>query len=212
MASFPGSVKTYTSRNAGDVIQPSHVNEVQEEITALEDGLRNGTAPLNSSNSTFASVTVTGSFYGGVVGSARVNHSAIQQIPANTWTGLSWDTEEYDSTGVHSTAANSSRFTFGASTGVYHVGATVSMSGDTGAYQFVSIVSNDTNFLAIQGAPVGPAAGVVVRLTVAADIRVADLTDYVTIRVHSQGSTGRVNAHDVASGFPVAFWAHRVSA
>lgn len=69
MASYPSAVKSFTTKNAADTIQPAHINEVQDEIAALEDGLLNGTAPINSSritapaaqitNATISSLTVT---------------------------------------------------------------------------------------------------------------------------------------------------------
>jgi hypothetical protein len=70
MASYPGAVKTFTSKSNGDTIQATHITDLQDEVTALEDGLLNGTAPINSSrltapaaqitNCTLASLTVTG--------------------------------------------------------------------------------------------------------------------------------------------------------
>ena len=69
MASYPNAVKSFTNKNAGDTIQPAHINDLQDEIAALEDGLLNGTAPLNSSritapaaqisNATISSLTVS---------------------------------------------------------------------------------------------------------------------------------------------------------
>lgn len=69
MASYPSAVKSFGTKNAGDTIQPSHINELQDEVAALEDGLLNGTAPINSSritapaaqitNATISSLTVT---------------------------------------------------------------------------------------------------------------------------------------------------------
>ena len=69
MAQYPSAVISFTTKNAGDTIQPSHINTMQDEITALEDGLLNGTAPINSSritapsaqiaNCTISSLTVT---------------------------------------------------------------------------------------------------------------------------------------------------------
>lgn len=59
-ASYPTSVKVFTSRNAGDVIQPAHVNDLQDEVNAIEAGLLNGTAGLNSSRSTVATLSVLG--------------------------------------------------------------------------------------------------------------------------------------------------------
>ncbi len=69
MASYPNSVKTFGTKSAGDTIQPAHVNDLQDEVAAIEDGLLNGTAPINSSritapsmqigNATISSLTVT---------------------------------------------------------------------------------------------------------------------------------------------------------
>jgi hypothetical protein len=52
MASYPGSVKVFSARSAGQVIDASHMNDVQDEINAIESGLLNGTAPVVSSNIT----------------------------------------------------------------------------------------------------------------------------------------------------------------
>lgn len=60
MANFPNSVTSFGSKSAGQVIQPSDVNNLQDEVTAIEDGYLNGTAPLNSSNSTVRNLSVTG--------------------------------------------------------------------------------------------------------------------------------------------------------
>ena len=69
MASYPNAVKSFGTKNAGDTIQPAHINELQDEVAALEDGLLNGTAPINSSritapaaqisNATISSLTVS---------------------------------------------------------------------------------------------------------------------------------------------------------
>lgn len=62
MASYPGAVKTFTSKSdgAGNRIFAAHINDLQDEVTAIEDGLLNGTAPINSSRITAASVSVAG--------------------------------------------------------------------------------------------------------------------------------------------------------
>lgn len=44
-ASFPSSVKSFTTKLAGDTIQPAHLNDVQAEITAIETALVGGTLP-----------------------------------------------------------------------------------------------------------------------------------------------------------------------
>lgn len=60
MASFPTSVKSFTTKNTGDVIQPAHVNDLQDEVNAIESGYLNGTARLNAAGSTVTSLSVTG--------------------------------------------------------------------------------------------------------------------------------------------------------
>lgn len=79
-ASYPNSVKSFTSKNTGDVIQPADVNDVQDELAAIEGGLLQGTARLNSSNSTVANLSVSGgSTFAGSVAFNGVNY----QFPAS---------------------------------------------------------------------------------------------------------------------------------
>lgn len=47
MANFPNSVPSFTTKNNGDVIQPSHVNGIQDEVVAIGDALLNGWTPIN---------------------------------------------------------------------------------------------------------------------------------------------------------------------
>jgi hypothetical protein len=41
-ASYPGAVKAFSTKSAGDTIQPAHINDIQDEITAIENALLNG--------------------------------------------------------------------------------------------------------------------------------------------------------------------------
>lgn len=59
MANFPNSVTTFVTRNPGDTIPSADNNLFGQEINAIEDGYINGTARLNSSNSTVNSLSVT---------------------------------------------------------------------------------------------------------------------------------------------------------
>src|SRR5438876_551474 len=42
MASYPTSIKSYTTKNTGETIQAAHINDLQLEVTAVETGLING--------------------------------------------------------------------------------------------------------------------------------------------------------------------------
>lgn len=59
-ASYPSAVKAFATRNSGDTIQASHIDDLQDEVTAIETGLLTGTAPISASNATFAHLSVTG--------------------------------------------------------------------------------------------------------------------------------------------------------
>lgn len=69
-ASYPTAVKTFTTKNTNDVIQPAHINDPQDEIAALETELltTSGTAytpTFSSSGGVAASLgngTITGTY------------------------------------------------------------------------------------------------------------------------------------------------------
>jgi hypothetical protein len=60
-ASYPTSVKAFTTKQdgAGNTIFAAHVNDIQDEVVAIESGLLNGTAPLNSSITTVRTLAVS---------------------------------------------------------------------------------------------------------------------------------------------------------
>lgn len=60
MASYPGAVKIFATRANGQTIDASHVNDLQDEVNAIEAGLLNGTANLQSSNTTVVNLSVLG--------------------------------------------------------------------------------------------------------------------------------------------------------
>lgn len=73
-ASYPTSAKTFTVKNATDTIQASHINDLQDEVTAVEQGLLGGVSPLSCSNFSAASLSAAGS----TVTTLQVNgHSTI---------------------------------------------------------------------------------------------------------------------------------------
>lgn len=159
MANFPLSVYSPSAVSNGQTIDASRDNAQDAEITALESGYLTGTAPLNSSNSTLAHLSVTGgstlagtlSVAGGstlatltVTGgstlasltvvasapSARVTSSAAPQIPNSAATAISFDIERWQTvTGMHSTGSNPTRLIPAASSGLYLLGGSVTWAG-----------------------------------------------------------------------------------
>lgn len=145
MANFPNSVTSFAARANGQTIDASHVGDLQDEVNAIEDGYINGTARLNSSNSTVANLTVSGgsTFAGTVTFSAQprcaLQRNSTQSLTNNTWTDVnSFQVEEIDVASLHSTATNPERITVPA--------------GSSGAYWFFGQIDFDSNSTGMRGA------------------------------------------------------------
>lgn len=84
MASYPTTPKTFTTKNTGDVIQAAHVNDLQDEVNAMESGLLQGTARFHSSNSSMANLNVGGksTFVDGIVVGGNSTFLLRPQMPA----------------------------------------------------------------------------------------------------------------------------------
>lgn len=76
-ASYPSSVKTFTTKNTNDVIQPSHVDDLQDEVVAVETVLNNS---INVSANALASIK----FPNAQVASANIN--TLDDYEEFTWT------------------------------------------------------------------------------------------------------------------------------
>lgn len=87
MAQYPTAVKSFTSKSTSDVVQAAHVNDLQDEVNAIEAGLLNGTAPLNSSNSTVANLSVTGGSTLGNLTLSSLTVSNLQVSSGSTFAG-----------------------------------------------------------------------------------------------------------------------------
>lgn len=199
MASFPLSVVSFTSKNNGDSVQASHIDDLQDEVHAIEDGYINGTAHLKSSNSTVANLSVSGNCT--IVGSISATGQgkcALQQnstfsLANNTWTGINFDTENFDIGSMHSTAVNSSRVVFNTSgTGYYEFTGAVAFnaSNSTGICS-IRIQKNDTTDISARiFAPLGNFNAQGPTLIVTCQAQITSATDYVGLfAFQGSGST-----------------------
>lgn len=229
MASYPGSIFNPTPIQSGDTGQPAQVNDAYSELTAIETALITGPIQLPNSSLTALSVTGGSTFHGAIVvqgplsvGSSgsialpriptcKVTHSAVQEIPNNSFTGLSWDTNLINSTAMHSTSANSSRIVL-TSSGLWVIGVQTAWLGNATPSHETRVHVNDDYVLA----QVSDAAFALDPFVHGATglLEVTNTTTYVTVQVRNTGSTGRVNAYSTgaspASPGP-AFWAYKVS-
>lgn len=158
MAQFPTSAKTFTARSNGQAIDASHVGDLQDEVAAIEDGLLNGTARLNSSNSTVTNLSVLGgsTVAGALSVSGASSLASLHVTGASTFVvrpsmpspsdvviltgstsqfangasgGVSWPTETtLLNSSMHSTGSNPDRVV-PQSSGTYAIDVAVSLAG-----------------------------------------------------------------------------------
>lgn len=168
------------------------------------------TASFDSSVTFAGNITVTGVVTAGGynafdVPRVRVSHSTTQALTASAWVGLSWDTETYDSTGLHSTASNSSQLSFANSTGVFMLGANlmVSVSGSPSIVAARFLLNSTTELARVD---IGSGGSTDRGLSLVVTDRITSTADVVTVEVfHNSASTCSVSSRGLA------FWAHRVS-
>lgn len=193
--------------STGPVIMGGNLSVAKDSTLA---GLNVTSTATFASSVTFAgNVEITGALLvgGSPVGPApvvRLSHSADQAIPNGTFLGLNWDTEVRDSTNQHSTASNSSRLNL-TSSGAWMIGANVPWAAGAATDNRVRLVLNDAT----------PIAGTVdaaqsnMSMPLATLYYTANTTDWVTVQVLSNGSTGTVHGADSTYG-GAAFWAYKV--
>ena len=215
MANFPTSVYGPASKSAGQTIQPAHVNDLDGEVAAIEAGYLNGTARLNSSNSTVANLSVAGgsTFTGKLIVAStsaiacRLTSTVSVNVPDQTWVALNWETERFDQDGMHSTAANSSRVTF-VTAGVYLIGANIAWSdGSTAGVRQMEVLVNDVTEIALIRDDAGEVGGRS-PIQVLNTVYQMAANDYATLRIWQDSGSTASNA--VTSAYTPELWAARV--
>lgn len=78
-ASFPTSIKSFTTKIAGDTVQPAHVNDVQDEVTAVETALLTSTSYTPTWGNTGTANTLgNGTITGAYVKMGKLVHFRVQ--------------------------------------------------------------------------------------------------------------------------------------
>jgi hypothetical protein len=201
MAQFPTSAKTFTSKSNGQVIDAAHVQDLQDEVAAIEDGYLNGTARLNAGASTLASLVVTGNLtVNGTASiaspSARVFNSSNTQITAATLTAINWTSQKWITSGMHSTGTNPSRL-IPTSSGVYNIIGSLSFDGNAAAGLCAAFIRIDgSTYVATQSQAFSTVGGEINVATVSALYRFASTTQYAELVAYRAGANSTI----VASG------------
>ena len=110
MPSYPDSVKSFTAKTAGQNIDPAHVNDIQDEVNAVEAGLLDGTARLNSSRSTLANLSVTGGST--LAGTLQSSNSTLASLSVTGGSTLAGTLQSSNSTVNALSVSSNSTFAF----------------------------------------------------------------------------------------------------
>jgi hypothetical protein len=225
MANYPTADPSFPTRSNGQAIDASHTNAVQDEVTAIGAALRGGLQhaltvstgglTVSTGNTVLGqnlSVAGTSAFVGNVtfsgsvtfssaatarIPSARVTNSAKTELASGSFVGLSWDTETYDSTGLHS-GVNSSRI-FLTSSGLWSFNAQAEFNSMSSGQAIVRVMLNDASAVASQ--QIGALSPNPYTVNVAGVYLATDTTAYLTVQVYQGGaSTSSINAGSTTHG------------
>jgi len=196
MASYPSAVKTFTAKNAGDTIQPSHIGDLQDEVTAIEDGLLNGTAPINSSRITAPALSISGNstLTGSVTCSSLVSapnqprasayNSGTQSLANGAFQAVTFNTQDFNVGGLHSTTTTPTRFTVPAgSSGLYLLTAQVYFPANSSGHREITFLRNGATQIGGTAIADTPSATYGVVLTSSLPT-VLDATQYVEVAAY----------------------------
>jgi hypothetical protein len=137
---------------------------------------------------------------GGYTQGARVYNSASQAIASATTTYIAWNSESYDTDGIHDTATNNSRLTC-KTAGKYTIAAHVNFSANANGIRRGFIHLNRTTVICdIQIEPVDLGRGVTgLILTTLYDLQVNDYVEFAVIQ--DSGSSLNVTVDTIREAF-----------
>jgi hypothetical protein len=139
-------------------------------------------------------VTAVGSAATPAYRGCRATNSAVQSISNTTYTGLTFDTEEFDTDAIHSTASNQSRFTVPSGMdGKWRFTASVCFAPSSGGTaRYVKFRKNGATDLRAFAQGTSPAfSTTVAACTISVEVLLA-ATDYVEVVVY-QDTGGSLN-------------------
>lgn len=204
-ASYPASVKSFATRSPGQVIGSAHVNDLQDEVAAIESALVTG--PIALPATTIGSLTVSGGSTftqrpitpppPSVIASDSTTAMANGSTTAVTWPGH----QSAVNSSLHSTAVNSERFTPD-STGFWTLSANLTLATVAGslASTAVFIAGIEDSSGTIRGrSTMYPPSAVQLSMTVSATRHFDTLSSTQWMRVVASQNFGTTNSMAAAS-------------
>jgi hypothetical protein len=136
--------------------------------------------------------------------SCRLYNSALQVIPNNTATAITFDSEAWDKGGLHSTVSQTSRITIPTGAGgVWDIGGCVEFAANAAGYRAAYILMNGTTILVNSLVPANSgSATTVLNPNTTHLINAGSFLELIVV----QTSGGNLDANRTAS-YSVEFWA-----
>jgi len=164
---YPTSVPSFTNKNAGDVIQPAHVNDLQTEVTAIENGLLNGVSHALTLSGGLQVSTLSTFAYRPTMpppDAVKVYLDSTVTLGSSLASTLSWNAADYKTnSSVHSTTSNPDRL-IPQSTGVYRFTAQVEFTPVSSGHRSIVIQDSSNTFIGSVVFDASTVAGVVTRV------------------------------------------------
>ncbi|MGE5592880.1 MAG: hypothetical protein ACM3X3_04240 [Betaproteobacteria bacterium] len=135
---------------------------------------------------------------------ARVCHNAAQSIANVTNTVLAFNSERFDTDGIHDTAINNSRLTC-KTAGKYYIAGNVRFASNSTGFRELNIILNGSTIIARVALPAASASPTVLQIATVYDLAVGN---YVELIVY-QNSGGALNV-EYASAFSPEFMMVRI--
>lgn len=118
---------------------------------------------------------------------ASVYASASQNITSGSWQAITYNTEDYDTDGYHSTVSNTSRLTATA-TGYYHVSGTLNFTTNSTGLRYLRFFKNGTTeYMRMPMVPTGSSELTVLQISMTLLLNVGDYIELMAFQ--GSGST-----------------------
>ena len=195
MPSFPTSPHTFASFSNGALSDAAQVTDIYGEVEAVEAGYLNGTARLNSSNSTHTNLSVTGgsTFATRPVmppdNSVRLSLTGAVELTNGVAVTVNWAVSDY--------SYNSSLFSGGASslvtpqsTGLWNATAQINFSPNSSGVRSVLLLTDSGFVIArAQCAAASPGGAEPIIINITGTRRVASVGDAIKVQAYQAGAS-----------------------
>ncbi len=192
-ASYPGAVKTSATRSAGQTIDASHINDLQDEVNAIESGLLNGTAPLTSSNAVVNALSVSSNSTFAVRPVMPPPDCVVARLESTqalvSSVAVAFARNDFiTNSSLHSTGTNPDRF-IPQSTGLWELTVGIAFNANSSGHRRITIQDSSNEVLGDVAIGANAVAGAGTNIQLAAFKRFDALGGYMRVSAENNGAS-----------------------